>query len=93
MRAHTVKCQICAPGVVIVTFVEVDAPESADRTQVVVSGNLTDDEAVELVARQVAIDKTAEAEKLHGEGIVYTSDEVKAGYRWSTARVKILAHL
>jgi hypothetical protein len=53
MRAHKVKCQICAKGVNIVTYRE----HGEDSTNVVVvSGSLTKEESIDMVARQVAED-------------------------------------
>lgn len=88
MKAHTVKCQICAPGVHIVSFQEHD---SKQVNVAVVSAYMTPDEALDFVATHIAIQRTREAEGL-GQQVVYTSDEIKAGHVWNVQTTKILSH-
>lgn len=102
MKAHQVKCQICAPGILLVTYREPD--NTVDTGVMVVSANLTEPEAIDLVARELAILKTKEAEQLNEqltkdkilhttEPVVYTSDDIKAGYVWLVIKTGILSHL
>jgi hypothetical protein len=90
MKAHKVKCQICAKGVNIVTYRE----HGDDSTNVVVvSANLTKEESIDMVARQVAMERTKQAQEVLNEDRVYTPEDIKPAFLWDVHTTSILSHL
>lgn len=89
MRAHQVKCQICAPGVLVVNYHQ--AGENASHIAIV-SANLTKDEAIDLVSRELAIIRTRQSEEA-GSSFVFTPEQIKATHSWDVEKTVILSHL
>ena len=89
MKAHKVKCQICASGVIVVAYQQAgaDAPNL-----MLVSATLTDDEALALVCRHLAILRNEEAVQA-GFDVAFTPEDIYATHEWVIQRTNILSHL
>jgi 20S proteasome alpha/beta subunit len=89
VRAHKVKCQICAKGVLVVLYTAIGKSEPM---MTLVSGNLSKDDAIDLVARHLAVVMTQDA-VAQGHQVAFTSEDVKFAYKWEVEPANILSHL
>lgn len=90
MKAHKVKCQICAKGVLMVTYTAIGSNTPATA---LVSAALTEDEAIDFVARGLAVGLTNAAVESGRNDVVFTMEDAKFGFNWKVEHMQILSHL